>query len=238
MNPSQTLYRIQRVDLKLAAQRKRAREIDAELASDEAVQQAEQAQREIEQALRPQEARATNLNLELQTIAAQRSQFSAQLYGGAVSNPKELQDIEHKIEALARRHSELETALLETMIAVEDFQARLKEASAHLAEVQQARASENTALVEERQQIRAEIRQLKAQREKLVTEVARRPGAVRGPVAAQTGPRGRGDGRRSLRALRRQPDGSDGAARPPGPGDRVLLELRANPDHAVRERTP
>ncbi|HMM26821.1 MAG TPA: hypothetical protein PKD46_00885 [Aggregatilineaceae bacterium] len=171
MNPSQTLYRIQRVDLKLAAQRKRAREIDAELASDEAVQQAEQAQREIEQALRPQEARATNLNLELQTIAAQRSQFSAQLYGGAVSNPKELQDIEHKIEALARRHSELETALLETMIAVEDFQARLKEASAHLAEVQQARASENTALVEERQQIRAEIRQLKAQREKLVTEV-------------------------------------------------------------------
>ncbi|MCZ2099221.1 MAG: C4-type zinc ribbon domain-containing protein [Chloroflexota bacterium] len=172
MNPSQTLYRIQRVDLKLAAQRKRAREIDAELASDEAVQQAEQAQREIEQALRPQEARATNLNLELQTIAAQRSQFSAQLYGGAVSNPKELQDIEHKIEALARRHSELETALLETMIAVEDFQARLKEASAHLAEVQQARASENTALVEERQQIRAEIRQLKAQREKLVTEVS------------------------------------------------------------------
>lgn len=172
MNPSQTLYRIQRVDLKLAAQRKRAREIDAELASDEAVQQAEQAQREIEQALRPQEARATNLNLELQTIAAQRSQFSAQLYGGAVSNPKELQDIEHKIEALARRHSELETALLETMIAVEDFQARLKEASAHLAEVQQARASENTALVEERQQIRVEIRQLKAQREKLVTEVS------------------------------------------------------------------
>ncbi len=171
MNPSQTLYRIQRVDLKLTAQRKRAREIDAELASAEAVQQAEQAQREIEQALRPQETRATNLNLELQTVASQRSQFSAQLYSGAVSNPKELQDIEHKIEALTRRHSELETALLETMIAVEDLQAQLHEASAHLAAVQQAHAAKNTTLVEERQQIRTEIRQLKTQREKLVAEV-------------------------------------------------------------------
>lgn len=171
MNPSQTLYRIQRVDLKLAAQRKRAREIDAELASDEAVQRAEQAQREIEQALRPQETRATSLNLELQSNAAQRSQFSAQLYSGAVSNPKELQDIEHKIEALTRRHSELETALLETMIVVEDLQARLKEASTHLTGVQETRALANTALVEERQQIRTEIRQLKAQREKLAAEV-------------------------------------------------------------------
>lgn len=171
MNPSQTLYRIQRVDLKLTAQRKRAREIDAELASAEAVQQAEQAQREIEQALRPQETRATNLNLELQTVASQRSQFSAQLYSGAVSNPKELQDIEHKIEALTRRHSELETALLETMIAVEDLQAQLHEASAHLAAVQQAHAAKNTTLVEERQQIRTEIRQLKTQREKLVAGV-------------------------------------------------------------------
>lgn len=171
MNPSQTLYRIQRVDLKLTAQRKRAREIDAELASAEAVQQAEQAQREIEQALRPQETRAANLNLELQTVASQRSQFSAQLYSGAVSNPKELQDIEHKIEALTRRHSELETALLETMIAVEDLQAQLHEASAHLAAVQQAHAAKNTTLVEERQQIRTEIRQLKTQREKLAAGV-------------------------------------------------------------------
>ncbi len=167
MNPSQTLYRIQRVDLKLAAQRKRAREIDAELASDEAVQQAEQAQREIEQALRPQEARATNLNLELQTIAAQRSQFSAQLYGGAVSNPKELQDIEHSSRGLARRHSELRRAARDDDAS--GLSSAVKEASAHWPMFSR-RALRKHGPVEERQQIRAEI-DAKA-REKLVTVVS------------------------------------------------------------------
>lgn len=170
MNPSHLLYRIQRVDLKLRAQRQRAKEIDAELGSNEVVQQAEQAKQAVEQRLRPEEARVTDLNLELQTIAAQRKQFSAQLYGGSISNPKELQDIEHKIDALTRRQSELETALLETMMVVDDLKTQFDAAAAHLAEVEAAVASEHGALLEERQQIRTEIRKLKAQREKLVAE--------------------------------------------------------------------
>lgn len=170
MNPSHSLYRIQKLDLKLHAQRQRAKEIDAELANNEAVQQAEQAKQAVEQRLRPEEARVTDLNLELQTIAAQRKQFSAQLYGGSVSNPKELQDIEHKIDALTRRQSELETALLETMMVVDDLKAQFDAAAARLAEAQAAHASEHGALLEERQQVRTEIRQLKAQREKLVAE--------------------------------------------------------------------
>lgn len=168
MNPPHTLYRIQSVDLKLHAHRQRAKAIDAELASDEAIQQALQAKKAIEKRLRPEEARANDLNLELQTIATQRKQFSSQLYSGAISNPKELQDIEHKIEELTRRQSELETTLLETMMVVDDLKAQLEAASATLAEVEAARASELGALLEERQQIRTEIRQLKAQREKLV----------------------------------------------------------------------
>lgn len=170
MNPSHTLYRIQRVDLKLHAHRKRAKAIDAELASDEAIQHAQQAKQAVEKQLRPAEARATDLNLELQSIATQRTQFSAQLYGGAISNPKELQDIQQKIDELARRQGELETELLETMMTVDNFKAQVDAAAAHLAEVEAARASELGTLLEERQQIRTEIRQLKAQREKLVAE--------------------------------------------------------------------
>lgn len=170
MNPSHTLYRLQRVDLKLHAHRKRAKAIDAELASDEAIQQVQQAKQAVEKQLRPAEARATDLNLELQTVATQRTQFSAQLYGGAISNPKELQDIQQKIDELGRRHGELETELLETMMTVDTFKAQVEAAAAHLAEVEAARASELGALLEERQQIRTEIRQLKAQREKLVAE--------------------------------------------------------------------
>jgi len=170
MNPSHALYRIQRVDLKLHAQRRRVKEIDAELASNEAVTQAKQTKEAIDQQLRPAEARANDLNLELQSIAAQRKQFSAQFYGGGVSNPKELQAIEHKIEALARRQSELETELLETMMTVDDLKAQLDAATATLSEVEAALASEHGVLLEERQQVRLEIRKLKAQREKLVAE--------------------------------------------------------------------
>jgi len=170
-NPSEALYRLQRIDLKLGGQRQRARAIDAELGNDDTIRQAQQAKTALEQALRPQEARANDLNLELRSIATQRSQFSTQLYSGAVSNPKELQDIEHKIDALTRQQSELETTLLETMIAVEDLQARLQTASDALATVEEKRAAEHSALSEERQQIRQEIRKLKTQREKLAADI-------------------------------------------------------------------
>lgn len=171
MNPSHTLYRIQRIDSQLDSHRRRVREIDAELESDQVLQQARAQRRSLEEALRPHEARATNLNLEMQSVTAQRTQFSNQLYSGAVSNPKELQDIEHKLEELKRRHSDLENALLETMITVEDLQERLHTATEALAQIEAERASQHGALLEERQQLRLEIRRLKAQREKIAAEV-------------------------------------------------------------------
>ena len=159
------LYRLQRIDLELDARRSRAREITALLEQDSVLREAEAQVASLQSALRPQEAHATDLNLEIQSVGEQSGELSSRLYSGKVSNPKELQDIQEKIAELKRRHTQLEDRLLETMINVEELQDALRAANTHLSQVQSERAGEQTALSEEQKQLRREIRALKQDRE-------------------------------------------------------------------------
>jgi predicted nucleic acid-binding Zn-ribbon protein len=59
-------------------------------------------------------------------IAAERTR----LYDGSVANPKELQSIEHEVEALGQRKSRLEDQLLEVMEKREELEAGLSEREA------------------------------------------------------------------------------------------------------------
>jgi predicted nucleic acid-binding Zn-ribbon protein len=151
MSQTRALYRLQKLDLELESRRARAREVTAALEDDGV----------------PQETRAADLSLEIKTVAEQTKQLNARLYGGTVNNPKELEDLQHKIAERQRRHAALEDALLETMIAVEELQEALSAARAHLQEVEQGWAATQAALKTELDRLKNEIRHLKADRQQL-----------------------------------------------------------------------
>jgi len=165
MRQSAALYRLQKVDHELDRRRARVQAITDLLAQDDALRQAEAAVASAETSLRPLQTRAADLNLELKSVAAQTAQLTDRLYGGAVSNPKELEDIQEKIAERKRRHAELENRLLDTMIAVEDLQATLADAAADLQQVRAARRAETAALEDELARLKPEIRHYKAERE-------------------------------------------------------------------------
>ena len=64
--------------------------------------------------------RQTDLNLELEGLSSKAKRSEDRLYSGLVTNPKELEDLQHEIESLGRRMAILEDELLEAMIAVEE----------------------------------------------------------------------------------------------------------------------
>src|SRR3990172_5099669 len=94
MSQSTVLYRLQKFDLEIDAHRHRLRQITALLEQDAARQEAQAAVIAFQEALRPQEIRAKDLTLEMQSITTQSGQLHSRLYGGKVSNPKELQEME------------------------------------------------------------------------------------------------------------------------------------------------
>ena len=80
MSQYKALYRLQKLDLDIDTSLRRVREVTAALEHDSVLRQAEAEVTAFQEALRPKEARAADLNLELQTVADQAAQLTSRLY--------------------------------------------------------------------------------------------------------------------------------------------------------------
>lgn len=75
---------------------------------------------------------------EIEQVRVRKQRDEQRMASGAITNPKQLQDLEHEVATLTRRQSDLEDGELEVMEQVEAVQARLDEVTgrrdAHLAD--------------------------------------------------------------------------------------------------------
>lgn len=168
MNQGKALYELQEIDLALLRNHKRLQAIADQLADNAAVQSAQAQVAATESHLHPLRTKMRDLDLQIQSARAKREATDKRLYSGTVSNPKELQDMQHEIEALKKWDSELEERLLEAMVEVEDGEAALLTAHTALETVLQEAAAENTELLEEKQALESEIPVLQVRREQAV----------------------------------------------------------------------
>lgn len=171
MNQARTLYQLQKIDLEIFKSRKRIAEIDTILANDEALLAAQSRVTGAKEALTPLQARLRDLELETQSNEEKTRSSEQQLYSGAIKNPKEMQDTQQEIESLKRRHSDLETMMLETMMAVEEAEGKLDEAEVALASITASRGDEHRQLLDERNSLDSRISELQEQRLQVLTEV-------------------------------------------------------------------
>lgn len=174
MSQSTELYRLQKLDLEIDTRRSRVRDITAALEDDNVLRQVQADVTALQEKLRPNETHIIDLNLELQTVATQTTQLTDRLYGGTVSNPKELEDIQGKIAERKRRRGVLEDDLLETMITVEDLQKSLAETTQLLDDVETRWTTEQRALNDEMKRLKQELKALKADREVAVEAVEKK----------------------------------------------------------------
>lgn len=171
MSQLKMLFRLQKLDLEIETRRSRLREITAALQEDTRLRQVRAKVSAIQDQLRSQETNLTDLTLELQTVDTQTQDFSQRLYSGAVSNPKELEELQKKIAERKRRHITLENDLLETMIAVEDLQATLTEVSASLNQAEAEWKAGTQSLSDEQTRLKTEYKNLKAERDSVVSGI-------------------------------------------------------------------
>ncbi|MFL7839756.1 MAG: zinc ribbon domain-containing protein [Candidatus Promineifilaceae bacterium] len=165
MGQVQLLYRLQQYDTEITQKKRRLFEVL-------------QLQRETEELLAARERFAsaseevsiwtttqTDLNLELGSVNDKAKRSETRLYSGQVTNPKELEDLHHEVEALGRRRSALEDEVLDAMIMLEDAQAELNSAKEQLSEVETTWEESQDLLKAEQNELAIALHGLMAERE-------------------------------------------------------------------------
>ncbi len=172
MSASLGLFRLQQIDSHIAqietrlAKIQQTLEDNAELqAALTQVKAAEEEEHNSERAQHKSETEAKDQQIKIQ-------QAESSLYGGAVRNPKELQDLQADIASLKKHLSALEEHELEDMIQTESAQAAVKKAHDDLDLVQARLGNEHRHLFDEKESLTNELNRFQLERAAAVSAIA------------------------------------------------------------------
>jgi predicted nucleic acid-binding Zn-ribbon protein len=101
---------------------------------------------------------------DVEQVKARRTRDQQRIDQGVVTNPKDLERMQHELVSLERRISELEDAELEVMEQLEDAQRELDQRTAELAEVDRRVAEVNASRDETAARIDKELAEVATQR--------------------------------------------------------------------------
>ena len=166
MSQVRQLYRLQQTDSEISAKKLRLTEVIHLLRESEELQAARARDIKATEKLQTWQTRQTALNLEQGSINNESKRTENRLYSGNVTNPKELADLQHKIEALGRRNAVLEDEILEAMIMVEEAQEEKSTAGAQLAGVLSVWEKEQVSLKVEQNDLALRLHALLEMRQK------------------------------------------------------------------------
>jgi predicted nucleic acid-binding Zn-ribbon protein len=166
------LYRLQQVDSQLDEIHARLEEIEAALKDDRELRDASQRQEEAQEKAADAQSELRKAEAQVVDQQAKIRQNQQALYGGKVTNPKELQDLQQESEALQRYLGTLEDRQLECMIAVEEAEAQHQAAIAAHQEAQRQGQHTHAELTAERAELQKKAERLRGQRQAEVSNVA------------------------------------------------------------------
>ena len=163
MNPASSLYQLQQTDTNIMTAEQRIAEIKKTISADKRILAAKQdikkaAQKVLkaQQALRTIEEKAKEVRIKLETS-------NAKLYGGRITNPKELQDLQLDVAASKKRLSDLEDKQLTAMMNLEEAEANQAAAEKNLQQTEAQTLTDHASL-------NGELTQINKTRERLLAE--------------------------------------------------------------------
>lgn len=169
MSAALGLHRLQQVDSQMDQIRARLKTIretlenDRELrAAKETLSAAENLHKQASTALKQSESDVEKQHIKI-------DQTEANLYGGSVHNPKELQDLQMEVVSLKKHLDTLEERQLEAMVYAEEIEKKLQSAQDQLSSVQSRLKEQNLDLSIESDALSKDLERLEAERSAITT---------------------------------------------------------------------
>lgn len=168
MSASLGLYRLQLLDNRMDEIRLRLSEIHQILEDNNEINQAKALVDEANSALELALAALKQAEAEVEKQKVKIEQSEANLYGGKVKNPKELQDIQNEAAALKRYLITLEDRQLDLMLAEESAQKKLHIALQAQKKTRTKLTDQSINLTVEKTELEKELKRLEQERQAVI----------------------------------------------------------------------
>ena len=162
---------LQAIDLALAKAQKSKASLDDGSSRKLLIADARQKVEEADGAFHQATAELHDNELKLKTVEEKQKSFKDKLYGGSVSNPKELESMEKEIEMLGRQKGKLEERILELYDIVEGHKSSLASAQATVKQLEDDLAQRLKKIRQEAATLTARIQELTKAREQALSGV-------------------------------------------------------------------
>ncbi len=168
------LYRLQKIDTALAEVRRDLEALPDGTQERTALDEAAAELKRRQERLSGRESAQRSKELDLGSTEAKRAQCMEKAYGGVVSNPKELENLQKEIEALGRTKDRLEEETLELLEQIDEDTAAVHEQKARVAECEEASTRVTEHYQSESARLTGLVAELEAEREQVGPQVEER----------------------------------------------------------------
>jgi len=169
MSRSKTLYQIQEFDSRIDNALKRIQEINVILSDKKELNDAITKQLESENLLKSKNKSLSSTEIVVSDHSIKIDQNQKKLYSGAVTNPKELEDLQQESESLNKYLAVLEERQLEAMLEMEEAKKEFDAASVKVANIESKMEKEHTELILEKENLESAIIDTKAKKESFLS---------------------------------------------------------------------
>ncbi len=165
------LYELQKIDVEIARANAGLAGLDGALALRRQHAAAKKALDAAQAAATNAETELKDSELKLKSIDEKRAATEKRLYGGTVSNPKELSSLEKEIEHLKNQQGELDERVLELYEQVEALREKAQSSKASFEEIEKQARAALAREAADRKKFEAELSELQPKREQLASNV-------------------------------------------------------------------
>jgi uncharacterized protein len=168
MSQARVLYDLQHIDTAIRTGKQRLGEVLRMQKEPAELVDARNRAWAIDEQLQQQRSKHKDLTLEIGSVTDKVKRSEQQLYSGKVKNPKELNDLQHEVESLGRRHSTLEDEALETLMMIDETQANKVAADDEVSRLTEAWENSSASLKQEQNKLALRLNGLMEKRQRQV----------------------------------------------------------------------
>ncbi len=171
MSVANQLYRLQEIDLAIESSEQTLSQIASQLGESKTVVRAQTELTLENQRLEELRHQQRSTEWEIDDLVANLAVAEKKLYSGEIRNPKELANLQHEIEGLRARRSQVEDGVLAIMEQVETATASVASRGSELETLEAERRNQQQQLSKDMEQVKTKLADLNHKRQLLLTRI-------------------------------------------------------------------
>jgi predicted nucleic acid-binding Zn-ribbon protein len=172
MNISNQLYQLQKIDSQIDLTKRRLEQIDVEMENNVELLTAQSDTQKLKDNLGLQEKVLNMIEDEVTKRKIKIQENESSLYGGAINNPKELQDIQSEIIILNNQIHEIEEQQLQRMIGVEETEKQITQNTVIIDQMETKFNTQKSLLTSEKDKLEISLHRIQQERSAISSQIS------------------------------------------------------------------